>query len=149
MVPMLYSMFLSLLVVSLPAMAHAQIYSHTSASSNTGGNVVGPGGKVITGNESASVRVSNTSAQGTSSSSVYIKTEVNGTVHEETVATRGAMSVSVEATPAKTTIKVQEGTPPITVRSYVAGPVPEGPGLGARIILAIQSIFLGLLGWFR
>lgn len=169
---MFYKLLISVLVLtSLPAMAHAQINSHTSASANSGGNMVGPGGNVVTGDESASVQVTtNTSSSGTSS--VYIKTDVNGDVHEEAVEVRGATNVKVEAVPAKTTIQVQEGTPPTTVKSEVvsaaahapsdtsisgvataaveasAAQAVVGPGFGTQIILAVRSFFAGLLSWF-
>ncbi|HEY4502082.1 MAG TPA: hypothetical protein VJJ20_03400 [Candidatus Paceibacterota bacterium] len=157
-----------LTILSMPAMAHANINSNTSASSNTGGNVVGQGGTVTTGDAVSSVQVSNTSAQGTSSSSVYIKTEANGVVHEETYTSDKAdTSVRVETTPKGSTIEVREGTPPTVVRqefiyastssstaadsgtSTEASAVASTEGLGVRIILAVQNFFAGLLGWFR
>lgn len=169
---MLYTILLSLVVgISLPAMAHAQIYSHTTATADSGGNVAGPGGTVTTGNSSASVQVhTTTSSSGTSS--VYIKTDVNGTVHEETVPTRGATDVSVEATPTKTTTDVKEGTPPTVVRHTVvpaasssasdegssSAPAAAQPsttaqegglGLGAQIVLAVQNFFAGIFSWFK
>ncbi len=163
---MLYKILLSLLVVSLPAMAHAHIESSTSASSNSGGNVVGQGGTVTTGDSSASVQVSNTKSSGSSSSSIYIKTEANGTVHEETIHSSDAHTdVSVETTHAGTKIQVREGTPPVVVKHQVvaasgtaatstvgaeATTTPEVPaGLASQIVLAVQSFFAGLLSWFR
>jgi len=166
---MLYKILLSLIIVSVPAMAHAQIYSNTSASSNSGGNVVGPGGTVTTGDSSASVQVTtNTSSSNTST--IEIKTNVNGVVHEESRTTTGATNVEVVATPAQTTIKIQEGTPPVTVKHEVvtaagsssaasasntatttpyATTSPQEPGLGAQIVLAVQSFLAGLLSWFK
>jgi hypothetical protein len=162
-----YKILLSLLVASLPALAHAQIYSSVSASSDSGGNTVGSGGKIITGDSSASVQVTtNTSSSNTSD--VQIRTSVNGTMHEETASTKGATSVKVMATPQKTTIHVTEGTPPVVVKHEVVAASSEASastsagepwatttlreaeaGFGARLVLSIQNFFTGLFGWFR
>ncbi len=162
---MLYKTLLSLVVISLPGMAHAQIYSHTTASSNSGGNTVGAGGTVTTGNAVSSVQVSNTGSQGTSSSSIYIRTEANGVVHEETIHSDNTHAdVSVETTPKGTQIEVREGTPPKVVRQEFisattspsttqseAATSTEAPaaGLGAQIVLTVQSFFAAVFNWFK
>ena len=167
---MLYKTLLSLLVVSLPAAAHAQVYSSTSASSQSGGNYAGPGGVVHTGSASASVSTSNVS--GSSSSTFYIKTDAGGVVREESHTSSSTnVSVKVTATPEGTVVETQEGSAPVvrrTVPAQAAGatssaaatstqdatssPAEAGGGvlgLGAQIVLSIQSFFAGLLGWFR
>jgi hypothetical protein len=104
-------------------MARAEIYSHTSASSNTGGNAVGPGGVVKTGGASASVSATN--AHGTSTSSVYIKTDANGVVHEESYdSASGDVSVSVQSTPKETVIETREGAAPAVKKTV---PAPSRP----------------------
>lgn len=164
-------------VLLVPGLAAASIESHTSASSQTGGNVVGPGGTVKTGDASASVTTSS-SASGSSSSSYYIKTDINGQVHEEHhTSNTGDVSVSVQATPTETIVETREGASGAVKRTVVpaapasaqvsaeaASPATttatitavattsaaqEGDmGLGARIVLSIQSFFVGLLSWF-
>lgn len=100
---------LALILAPALASAHGSVQSSVSATSNSGGNVVGPGGKVETGNSSASANVSS-SVSGSSSSSVYIKTNANGTVHEETYSSQsGQIDVSVQATPKETKVEVREG----------------------------------------
>ncbi len=163
---MLYNILTTLAILSLPGMAYAHIESSTSAVSNTGGNTVGAGGTVTTGNAVSSVQVSNTSSQGTSSSSIYIRTEANGVVHEETVHSNDEHTdVLVETTPAGTEIEVRKGTPPTVVKHEVvsasssastssaateATTAPQEPtGFGAQILLAVQNIFLGILSWFK
>lgn len=162
-----------LVVLALPALVSADIQSHTSASSETGGNVVGPGGKVETGNTSSSVTTTNIS--GKSSSSIYIKTDTNGVVHEETHTSDSSnVQVSVEATPKATVVDVKEGAdakviqhkvipakaavttqvePEATTSVAVADPAPATPlkeeiSLGATIVLAVQSFFAGIFSWF-
>lgn len=172
---MLHKTLLSFAILFLPVMVHAQIYTHTSASSNSGGNVVGPGGRVTTGDSSASVQVTtNTSSSNTST--IEIKTTTNSAVHEETVTTRGPTNVSVEATPATTTIQVEEGTPPVTIKRQVitppaaarevpvsaiavvgtvamaesvAAPEESRLGLGTWIVLAVHNLFSGIFGWLK
>ncbi len=170
---MLYKTLLSLLVVSLPAAAHAQVYSSTSASSQSGGNYAGPGGVVHTGSASASVSTSNVS--GHSSSTFYIKTDAGGVVREESYSAGSAdVHVSVQATPKEVVVETREGAGPAVRRvvpvqadasatSSAAGGTPHladatsSPagaggavlGLGAQIARSIQSFFAGLLGWFR
>ena len=153
-------------------MAHAQIYSNTSASSQTGGNVVGAGGNVETGDASASVTTSNVS--GKSSSSVYIKTDVNGVVYEESHSSdSGDVSVEVTSIPAGVVVETREGASapvrrtvtevPATLRSDIEPPMEatssaqatstltteEEAGLGTQIVLAVQSFFAGLFSWFK
>ena len=155
------------MLLLIPGLAAADIKSSTSASSESGGNVLGPGGKVTTGGASASVSTSNTS--GSSSSSVYIKTDANGVVHEETYTTnKSTVDVSVQTMPQGSEIEVREGVPPTVVRhevvvassstesasgtanaSATTTPQEPGIGLGAQIVLVVQSIFMGLLSWFR
>ncbi len=162
---MLYKLLTTLAVLSLPGMAYAYIDSNTSAVSNTGGNVAGPGGTVTTGSAVSSVQVSNTSSHGTSSSSIYIRTEANGTVHEETFAGSGGNTdVSVETTPKGTQIEVREGTPPKVVRQeFISASTSSSTtqseaatstgapaaGLGAQIVLAVQSFFAAVFNWFK
>jgi hypothetical protein len=162
---MSHKILFSLLVISLPAMAHAQIYSRTTASSDSGGNAAGPGGKVETGSASASVTAS--SISGSSSSSIYIKT--NG--HEESYSSGSSdVGVSVQATPKETVIETREGSAvkrtvipsasaPLQASAEPAGPAAavaeimpaaaraQSPGLGAAIVLSIRNFFAGLLGW--
>lgn len=160
----------------LPALAQADIVSHTSATSATGGNTAGPGGYVETGGASASVTSS--SVQGRSTSSVYIETDVNGQAHTESYSSdSNDVGVSVQATPKETTVDIREGSPPETVRHEVyAGsdsatttasaeadasasasasttasttqPVAEA-GFGVRIVAAIQGFFSSLLEWLK
>jgi hypothetical protein len=121
------------IALSLPAMAHAQIYSNTSASSNSGGNVVGPGGSIRTGDSSASVSASNSSASGTSSSSIRIRTTVNGEAHEESFTSgSGDVSVSVRSTPKETVIETREGTAPAVKKVIPAQPKPQSAKADAK-----------------
>jgi len=159
----------TMVALTLPALASADISSHTSASSQTGGNMVGPGGKVETGSASASVTTSN--VKGSSTSSVYIKTNANGEVYEEThTSNSSSVDVSVQATPKATTIDVREGAKPtvqkvIPVSGSVSGevvattsvatgepatttPKAEGLSVAATIVLAVQSFFAGIFSWF-
>lgn len=130
---MFYKLLASIAIASLPVMAHAQIYSYASASSNSGGNAAGPGGRVETGGASASVSTSN--IDGTSGSSVYIKTNANGAVHEESYTTpSGDVSVSVQSTPKETVIEAREGTAPAVKKIIPASPEPvqEKSAIGTR-----------------
>lgn len=105
-------------VLLAPGLASADIESRTSASSQTGGNVVGPGGKVTTGGASASVSTSNVS--GHSSSSFYIKTDANGVVHEESYTSHSSdASVSVQATPTSTIVETSKGLSGTVERAVV------------------------------
>ena len=122
-----------LVALSLPAMAHAQIYSNTSASSNSGGNAAGPGGSVRTGDSSASVSASNSSASGTSSSSIRIRTTVNGDSHEESFTSdSGDVSVSVQSTPEETVIETREGSAPAVKKVIPAQPKPQSAKADAK-----------------
>jgi hypothetical protein len=173
-----YALLISLaLVAFIPAMARAEIYSHTSASSNTGGNTAGPGGVVRTGGASASV--STTNAHGTSTSSVYIKTDANGTVHEESYeSASGDVSVSVQSTPKETVIETKQGAAPAVKKvipaeadavrdgdndkasasaqaEFAEPPAPsepapgqEGTGIAALILNSLRSLVAGFFSWF-
>jgi hypothetical protein len=136
---MLYKLLASLAIAaSLPVMAHAQIYSHTSASSNTGGNAVGPGGIIETGGASASVSAS--SARGSSNSSVYIRTNANGTVREESYTSSSTdVSVSVESTPKETVIETREGAAPAVRKVIPASPKPAQAAVQAKRV-AVPSL---------
>lgn len=121
------------IALSLPAMSHAQIYSNTSASSNSGGNTVGPGGSVRTGDSSASVSTSNSSASGASSSSIRIRTTVNGEAHEESFTSdSGDVSVSVQSTPEETVVETREGSAPAVKKVIPAPPKPQSSKADAR-----------------
>lgn len=100
-----------MLVSLLPGVALAQIRSSVSAAANTGGNVAGPGGRVETGDASASVNVT-TRLSGRSSSSILIETSANGIERKEAYASEDKeVDVSVSATPAETKIEIREGGP--------------------------------------
>jgi hypothetical protein len=172
-----YTLLILLAIASLPAMANAQIYSQSSASSNSGGNVAGPGGAIETGGASASVTTSN--AGGTSNSSVYIRTQANGVVHEESYTSSSSeIGVSVRSTPKGTVIETSEGGAPAVRRVIPASAEPAqgredaqaraeatssaspgaaasstaagaGIGLGAKIILSIEGFLSSLFRWFR
>lgn len=158
-----------MIALALPAVASAHITSNTSASSQTGGNVVGPGGKVTTGDTSASVSTSNVS--GHSTSEVYIKTNTDGEVHEEThTSSASSVGVSVQASPMGTTVEVHEdgethrteipasaavsvdaaATATASTTGASTTPVADTElGLGASIVLAVQNFFAGILSWFK
>ncbi len=160
----------TIVALALPAFASADIQSHTSASSQTGGNTVGPGGVVSTGATSASVSTSNVS--GSSTSSIYIKTNANGEVHEETyTSTSSNVEVRVQATPKATTVDIKDeangkvieqrvipaadvSTEPGASTSVAVAepasttPVKEELTLGASIVLAVQTFFASILNWF-
>lgn len=155
--------------LALPALASATITSNTSASSESGGNIVGPGGKVETGASSASVSTSNVS--GHSTSSIYIKTTVDGEVHEETYTSNSSsVDVSVKTTPKATTVDVQEAgertrhevvpasapisaqsaaTTSATTTATTSEPEQATLSLAASIVLAVQDFLAGILSWFR
>lgn len=156
-----------LIALALPLAASADIQSSTSASSNTGGNVVGPGGKVLTGSVSASASVTNMSGQSTSS--VYIKTNSDGEVEEQSYTSNSShVQVSVDSTPTGTTVHVGEGSPAKTVvnKTVSAGTKLEVvvPGMSSSSVTAaattsttiepaslIDKLFDwigGLFGWF-
>lgn len=164
-----------LAMLLVPGLAAAHIESNTSASSVTGGNIVGPGGVVTTGGASASVSTTNIS--GKSSSSVYIKTDANGVVREEShTSSANDVSVTVQSTPQGTVVETREGSAPAVRRVVPTEPtqmhteaqadvqaiatsevamatsVPQAEAsvsLGARIVLSIQNFFAGLFGWLR
>jgi hypothetical protein len=137
--------------------AHAQIYSTVESSSDTGGNYAGPGGSVTTGSAQSLVHVTNTNGQG--SSTVYIKTEVNGAVHEETVSGGGQVDVSVKATPKQTQVEIKKGAGAVvkkiidTAASSTAGASATAsttasttvpvytPGIIAKIFSWLGSLF--------
>lgn len=122
---MLYKILASIAVASLPVMAHAQIYSSTSAAADSGGNVAGPGGRIETGGASASVSTSNSSASGTSHSSVYIRANSDGAVREESYTSSSTdVSVSVQSTPEGTVVETREGAAPAVKKIIPASPNP-------------------------
>lgn len=74
--------FVSALLISGTAHA-ASIKSSVSAEADSGGNTVGSGGTVVTGNESASVET-HTVVGGSEPATVHVEVEANGVRHEET-----------------------------------------------------------------
>lgn len=130
-----------------PAFAYAAIYSHTEAVSNSGGNTVGQGGTVTTGDASASVHVTTTNGEG--SSTVYIKTEANGEVHEETLTAEKKIDVSVVSTPAKTEVTVQRDSEPVQTTVSSAGAATSSASTTVALSIAQpQSIFALVSAWF-
>lgn len=148
-------------ILLVPALVSANtVQSSVSATSNSGGNVVGSGGSVTTGNSSASVNVSS-SVSGSSSSSVYIQTNANGTVHEETYTSEsGQIDVSVEATPEEAKVEVRDGTKVIKQETVAAGEAVNASSSASTTVAVeteaepmgiLQKIFalLGsLFNWF-
>ncbi|MEK7068284.1 MAG: hypothetical protein AAB964_00535 [Patescibacteria group bacterium] len=138
-----------------PALLHAQVYSTVEATANTGGNTA-ESGTVTTGNASASANVQTTSING--SSTVQIKTEANGQVYEETFsAPAGGVDVRVNATPAKTEVRVQsaQGRPAVggkgeSVLIYTAttsGTAATTPALPRRLLEGFMRVFSALFGF--
>jgi hypothetical protein len=145
-------------LVAIPVGVQAHIYSYTEATADTGGNTVGSGVSIEVGSARSFVRVSNT--QG--SSTVHIKTEVNGTVREETVKDdSGHIDVVVQADAHKAHIEVIKGSPAAVIHTGIPAsssisavqPVslitvvrePETQGIVQRIF----SWLGGLLGFLR
>jgi hypothetical protein len=133
----------------LASAASAQIYSHTEASSDTGGNVVGPGGTIVTGSESASVQVRNV-VGGTSS--VQITTEVNGQVRQESFSADKKLEVTVTATPERTETRVIRDERPAEVRVHTnaAADVQSASVASRTPLLALEapSIIDHIAGFF-
>lgn len=156
----------ALVIALLPLLAHGQIKSSVSAEADSGGNTVGPGGTIETGDERASTYVKNT-VQGTSTNSVYIRTETKGEVHEETIEEPGPVQVSVRATPAQTQVEIKKGNPLETVKKVVdTNPVALGATVQAQNSVAttapevveavqtaieqrIQNVINNIVAWFR
>ena len=134
----------ALLIVSalLPAFAHAQIISNVSASSDSGGNAAGPGTTVRTGSSYSSVQVTTVSWQG--SSTVHIKTEVNGQKHEETY-TKPSGSIGVSVVASTTGYKTQVWEPAASSATATASSVPPAP---LRFIDRVSNWFSRFFGFF-
>lgn len=115
-------LLLVLAALLLPGASYAQAVG-ASATSNSGGNTVGAGGTVKTGAEVSSVQVTNISGEG--QSSIYIKTDVNGAVHEETIIdASGVVDVSIEADGSKAQVEIRQGNPAAVVKKVYDTSVP-------------------------
>lgn len=147
------ALLISSLLLPLCAMAASTIYTHTSASSNTGGNTAEDGGTVETGNANSSVHTETTSNDGESTTQIH--TETNGVVHDETVTGETNVQVDVKATPEGADVKVQKGDT-VTETHYDASGDETSSRQSDEVTFDLDAeannlsstIFVTLSGWF-
>lgn len=136
-------------------MLPALIIVTTIATSSTGGNIVGPGGVVQTGSESASSYV-RTEVGGVSTSTITVETNTNGTTStthatsvrkpaapkvQHAAAKAGALRTSTATTSAAATSSLDIVVEPPSAM------VP--PPLGVRLMSLIASFMWSLFGFMQ
>ena len=100
---------------SVTITGNSSVTSYTSSSANTGGNVVGSGGSVKTGDVSASATSETQVGEGGGTATVHTETTVNGETTEKTVTKEWKdgeevdLHVTVEADAEGSKITVQGG----------------------------------------
>ncbi len=126
------------LLAAAPA-THAAVYSTVEASSDSGGNSVGPGGTIVTGSESASTY--STTIERAGSASVRIRTDINGTVHEQVPGDANRVQVSVWAAPEAFATTVTTSSIQSTPKKSV--PIPLPPPVVKKVVPTPAAPYVG------